>query len=187
MNERQPTPAACIQPDAAPAPPACHATGNCSAEQSLATAHARLVGLWRTAVAEGVTCARASAALHICPRTLRHWRRMLDANPPSRPRGRPGYALCQAMRHDLLASLRELGPSVGVATLKARFPAVPRRQLAGFKLRYRRVVNRWRRRHLARLEWTRPGAVWAMDHAQPPLPIDGKYPSILSVRDLASG
>ena len=78
------------------------------------------------------------------------------------------------------------GPRTGVATFKARFPEVPRRQLTQFKRRYRRVVNRWRRRHLARLEWTRPGAVWAMDHAKAPLSI-GSCESILSVRDLASG
>ena len=37
------------------------------------------------------------------------------------------------------------------------------------------------------LHWHRPMAVWAMDHADPPRPIEGRWPHILAVRDLASG
>jgi transposase InsO family protein len=37
------------------------------------------------------------------------------------------------------------------------------------------------------LEWRRPGAVWAMDHTEPPEPVDGSHRAIFSVRDLASG
>jgi len=74
-----------------------------------------------------------------------------------------------------------------VATFKARFPHVPRRVLAAVKSHYRRTLLRWRRRQLARLEWKRPGRVWAIDHAQPPLTMEHKYQSILAVRDLASG
>jgi transposase InsO family protein len=37
------------------------------------------------------------------------------------------------------------------------------------------------------LRWFRPGAVWAIDHSQPPRAIDGRYRQILAVRDLASG
>ena len=36
------------------------------------------------------------------------------------------------------------------------------------------------------LQWLRPGAVWAMDHTRPPCAVDGLYPYILLVRDLAS-
>ena len=36
------------------------------------------------------------------------------------------------------------------------------------------------------LHWHRPGAVWAMDHTEPPTPIDGRWPHVLAVRDLAS-
>jgi hypothetical protein len=37
------------------------------------------------------------------------------------------------------------------------------------------------------LHWTRPGAVWAIDFAEPPRPIEGYYSRLLAVRDLASG
>jgi transposase InsO family protein len=53
--------------------------------------------------------------------------------------------------------------------------------------RYRRV---WRQRHrepLRVLHWSVIGSVWAIDYAEPPIPIDGRLPSILAVRDLASG
>ncbi len=36
------------------------------------------------------------------------------------------------------------------------------------------------------LHWHHPGAVWAMDHAEPPGAIDGRSPHLPAVRDLAS-
>jgi transposase InsO family protein len=75
---------------------------------------------------------------------------------------------------------------LGVPTLQALCPGLARRETADLLRRYRRV---WRRRHrlLSRvLRWTQPGTVWAIDFAEPPLPIDG-YGRLLAVRDLASG
>lgn len=40
---------------------------------------------------------------------------------------------------------------------------------------------------MARLTWTQAGVVWAADFAWPPEVIEGRYPRLLSVRDLASG
>jgi hypothetical protein len=40
---------------------------------------------------------------------------------------------------------------------------------------------------MARLTWTQAGVVWATDFAWPPEVIEGRYPRLLSVRDLASG
>jgi transposase InsO family protein len=74
-----------------------------------------------------------------------------------------------------------------MARLRAAFPAVPRAELADLRDRYRRVLHDQRRRRLARLTWTRPGTVWAADFAWPPTAIEGRYPRLLSVRDLASG
>jgi len=62
-----------------------------------------------------------------------------------------------------------------------------RREIQDLLRRYRRV---WKRRHrilLHVLHWQRPGAVWATDFAEPPLPVDGGYDRLLAVRDLASG
>jgi len=37
------------------------------------------------------------------------------------------------------------------------------------------------------LRWRRTARVWAMDFTDPPMPVEGKYPKILVIRDLASG
>lgn len=62
-----------------------------------------------------------------------------------------------------------------------------RAELDDLMHRYRRL---WRKRHrqsLHVLQWTRPGAVWAIDLAEAPAAIDGLSKSLLAVRDLASG
>lgn len=141
------------------------------------------VALWKSAAQHGATCREVSRRLMVCPRTLRRWQR---AEPPREP-GRPCFLLERDLRRDIRRSIKELGVRTGVETFKDRFPHVPRRVLAAVKERYRQVLARWRRRQLARLEWTQPGRVWAIDHAQPPLSIDGKYDYILAVRDLATG
>jgi hypothetical protein len=86
----------------------------------------------------------------------------------------------------VLAALAELGPGVALATLRGRFPDMARAELGDLLRRYRRV---WRKRHerlVRRLHWHRAGSVWAMDYTQAPLPIEGPYPHVLTVRDLAS-
>jgi transposase InsO family protein len=60
-----------------------------------------------------------------------------------------------------------------------------RREVQAMLRRYRRV---WRRRHPPHiLNWRCPGSVWAVDFAEPPSPVDGCFPYLLAVRDLASG
>ena len=64
---------------------------------------------------------------------------------------------------------------------------MPRAELDELLKRYRRV---WRKRHYHAwhvLRWQTPGTVWAMDFTQAPHPIDGLYPYLFAVRDLASG
>ena len=51
-------------------------------------------------------------------------------------------------------------------------------------------ISTWRERNrvpLRVLQWPVPGRVWAIDYAEPPRPIDGRFPYLLAVRDLASG
>jgi transposase InsO family protein len=62
-----------------------------------------------------------------------------------------------------------------------------RAELQDLLRRYRRV---WRcRYHQAMhiLSWPAPGRVWAMDFTEAPAAIDDLFPSVLAVRDLASG
>src|SRR5262249_5982351 len=50
-----------------------------------------------------------------------------------------------------------------------------------------RVWQQRRRRLLHILHWRKAGTVWAIDFAEPPLPVDGRFAYLLAVRDLASG
>jgi transposase InsO family protein len=91
-----------------------------------------------------------------------------------------------ADRNEVLDVLDELGPATSVATLRACFPSMPRAELEDLLTRYRCV---WRKRHQHAphcLHWQQCGAVWAIDFSEAPRPIDGIYPYLLAVRDLAS-
>jgi transposase InsO family protein len=71
--------------------------------------------------------------------------------------------------------------------LQAAFPGVMRAELEDLLRRFRRSHRHRQRARLATLHWLRVGAVWSLDFAWPPQPIEGRYPRLLSVRDLASG
>jgi transposase InsO family protein len=119
---------------------------------------------------------------------LRRWRRTDRAElGAGRPVGRPPIPSSPGQRNDVIRYLDEHGPGVGLATLRNLFAGMARAELEEILRRYRRW---WRRRHrqpIHTLTWTRPGAVWAIDFALAPAPIDGLYPHLLAIRDLASG
>ncbi len=112
------------------------------------------------------------------------WRRRRRS---ARGLGRPPQRSARAERQRLLGLLSLLGPHTGVPTLHAFFPKMARREVQDLVRRYRRVWRRRHRRLLHVLHWQRPGTVWAMDFAEPPAAIDGCYPYLLAIRDLASG
>jgi hypothetical protein len=126
--------------------------------------------------------------LHLSPRTLRQWRHDAHADTLGlHALGRPILRAPRQERTAVIDLLNHLGPTIGVPTLRDCFPHLPRAVLTDLLQRYRRV---WRSRYhqlLHVLHWQRAGVAWAMDFAQPPNPIDGKYPYLLGVRDLASG
>ena len=144
--------------------------------------------------AAGSSQAQAAALLNVCPRTLRSWdarcqARRLDLVPLGRPALRPELATRQAV----LDFLHEAGAQTSVAALQQQFATCARAELAELLGRYRRV---WQVRypeiqHV--LHWLVFGSVWAIDFAMPSLPdqalpaIDGRFPYLLAVRDLASG
>jgi transposase InsO family protein len=126
--------------------------------------------------------------LRVAGRTLRQWcHDLLDWLRPAAWLGRPVARSPRECRQVVIDLLDELGPGVGVPTLRQCFPGMRRAELADLLARYRRV---WRARHrvpLRVLDWPVPGRVWSIDFAQPPAPIDGRYPYLVAVRDLASG
>lgn len=121
-------------------------------------------------------------------RTLRDWRLGFAQDlrqPPAL--GRPVRGATREQRNEVIHLLDELGPSIGVPTLREAFPDLARAELEDIYRRYRRVWRKRNQQSIHVLRWTRPGAVWAMDFHGPRDPIDGLYPNLLAVRDLASG
>ena len=117
-------------------------------------------------------------------RTLQRWCR-LDAVAPNL--GRPVIRSSRDDRNAFLHVLDEYGPGVGLPTLKECFPDMLRAEQEDLLRRYRRV---WRERHrvpLRVLHWAEPGRVWAIDFAEAPTLLDGRFRYLLAVRDLASG
>jgi transposase InsO family protein len=124
--------------------------------------------------------------LHLPLRTLGSWRHGLDRLGPPQLLGRPLVRSPRDLRNEVIHVLDEIGPHLGVPTLREHFPTMARAELADLVRRYRAV---WRERHrepLRILHWTTPGRVWAIDFAEAPASIDGCFPYLLAVRDLAS-
>ncbi|HVX15392.1 MAG TPA: transposase family protein, partial [Pirellulales bacterium] len=143
-----------------------------------------VIELTRWTAQFGFSLPQTANLLHLSPRTLREWFHI--ESPRIHLLGRPTMRSSLKERTEVLDVLNELGPATSVATLRACFPLMPRAELDDLLRRYRRV---WRIRHTHAphsLRWTTPGTVWAMDFSEAPRPIDGIYPYLLAVRDLAS-
>lgn len=142
----------------------------------------------RWAQRHGLSLAEAADRLTMAPSTLRSWLgRWDDDRLALRLRGRPLDRAEREERVAVLALFGLMGPGLGLPTLMDLFPSVARRELEELQRRYRHVYRRKNRMLLHVLRWTRAGAVWAMDFAEPPRPIDGLYDRVFVVRDLASG
>ena len=125
---------------------------------------------------------------HLAPRTLRNWRH--DSTGTSLrnvPLGRPVQAASRGERNNVIHFLDEWGPAVGLPTLQTMFPTLARAALADILSRYRRVWRRLHQQTVHVLHWSEVGRVWAIDFHGPRPAVDGLYPDLLAVRDLASG
>lgn len=130
---------------------------------------------------------QAAQCLGLAERTLRGWARRRRTTPRVVARGRPAHRSDWATRQAIFALCDLVGPGIRFAEVERAFPTTPPGELREFVQRYRQVCReRWNSTMLA-TRWTTAGTVWAMDHTQPPVPIDGCFPKVLVVRDLASG
>jgi transposase InsO family protein len=155
-----------------------------------AEAHSRrhAVAFDRWAGDLGLSHTAAARSLDLAPGTLADWQhRSQDDDLAPQPLGRPCQRSAPAARNAAIDLMRIVGPRIGLPALQTTFPDMPRAELQNLQLRFRRHSQRDNQRLLHVLHWHSPGAVWAMDHAEPPSPIDGRWPCLFSVRDLASG
>jgi transposase InsO family protein len=138
--------------------------------------------------ARGLNRIESAACLGVAVRTLRDWEdAAATAGLAWAVRGRPVLRSERPPRTAVLELLASVGPGVGLAVLQGQFPEMPRAELADLLRRYRQVCVRRHQQALHVLHWQRPGAVWAMDYAEPPLPLEEGFTDLLAVRDLASG
>jgi transposase InsO family protein len=91
------------------------------------------------------------------------------------------------LRRAVRALFDLLGPDIGVPTLQFFFGSMPRRELDDLVRTCRKEHYDGKRVAVDALRWTRAAAVWAIDYTAPPSVIEGRYRTILAVRDLASG
>jgi hypothetical protein len=134
----------------------------------------------------GLTRTSACELLGVDPRTLATWQRRPQDD--LQPRGRPPVTGSLVARSELVALVLAVGPRVATSTIHQQFAAdISRRETAALVAHLRAGLDDALAGALAVLEWRRAGAVWAVDFKTPPTPVDGLYPAILVVRDLASG
>jgi hypothetical protein len=86
-----------------------------------------------------------------------------------------------------MAIFHLMGPGVGVPTVHSLIPEASRAELEDLLERFRRIWKKGSHALIYALRWLLPGTVWAIDWFEPPKPVDGIYPFVLLVRDLASG
>jgi transposase InsO family protein len=154
-------------------------------QEQAARRHAAEVA--RRLMEQGWNWTKTAELLGVPVRTMRDWQ--LDLKRPewrALPLGRPVLA-SREERNVVIRHIDELGPSIGLPSLRLEFPEMARAELEDILLRYRRVWRKLNRQPLHVLHWTRPGAVWAMDFHGPRPLIDDCYPYLLAVRDLSSG
>jgi len=136
----------------------------------------------------GASCREAAKKLCIHPRTLADWRcRHGQGEMTCRPRGRPCKESSLPDRVAVVEFLRDTVPYIGIPAIRLAFPGMPRCELTDLRHDYWSVYRQHNKVVRGQLTWHSPGRVWAMDHAKPPTPVDGIYPTLFAVRDLASG
>ena len=131
---------------------------------------------------------RRPQQLGLAPGTLAFWDyRWHEDYLEARPWAVLVVAATAERRNEAIDFMRFVGPGVSAAAVQATFPDLARREAENLRDRFRRLWRLDHQRAIHVLHWHHPGAVWAMDHTGPLPAIDGRWPYILAVRDLASG
>ena len=136
---------------------------------------------------QGRSLAQAAAYLDLKPATLGAWERAWRADRLRQEElGRPRHRLSYEVRTLLVSLFTAAGPHLSLDTLRALFPYESPAALDEWRRYLQARGLREGRLNLLTLNWTRAGAVWALDFFYAPRPIDGVFKYVLVVRDLAS-
>jgi transposase InsO family protein len=151
-------------------------------------ARVHAVGFEHWAAQQGVRPSVAARQLGLPPGTLANWDHRWHADYlQARPLGRPCRRSNPQVRQEAVELMRAVGPGITAVAVQAAFPELARREAENLRNRFRRLWQIDHRELMHVLHWHHPKAVWAMDHCGPLPAIDGRWPYILAVRDLASG
>jgi len=133
--------------------------------------------------------AREIANLLDCPaRTLRYWQHQLQTDClQTHPLGRPHLHCTVEQSHEVIRFLQGHGPWVGMPTLTGAFVGLPAAELRDLLQVFRHLWVAQHPRERCVLHWHQVGTAWAMDFTKVQRPVDGIYPYVFAVRDLASG
>jgi transposase InsO family protein len=149
-----------------------------------ARARTAALALGRWGKAHGHSARAIARRIGIAPQTLLDWQHRRSVGQlGGSSRGRPSQPLSASLAGEVREVIEQCRGRMGVPSLKAAFIEVPRAALADLCRQYR-LEQKQSMEHLA---WSRPGSVWAADFTQALVPVDGIYPHVLSIRDLASG
>lgn len=136
----------------------------------------------------GYRVAETAEVLGLKPCTLTKWEKdwRTDRLQPAtlgRPRARLSYEAFETVTALFTIS----GPVLSLDVLRSLFPFEAPAALEEYRHFLSKLAKRQEKLSLQTLNWMRSGAVWAMDIFYPPKPIDGQFPYVLVVRDLATG
>jgi transposase InsO family protein len=133
--------------------------------------------------------AREIANLLDCPaRTLRYWQHQLETDRlQAPPLGRPHLHCTVEQSQEVIRFLHGHGPWVGMPTLTGAFVGLPAAELRDLLRVFRHLWVGQHPRQRSVLHWHQVGSAWAMDFTKVQSPVDGIYPYVFAVRDLASG
>jgi transposase InsO family protein len=142
----------------------------------------RCLALARWARWNGWALERFASVLGIDLRTLWGWQALVGQ--PAKPQGAPPMRANPYERKEVAEFVAFWNRGCSHRDLQEHFPNLPRNELGHLFWAY---VIAQRQEHALCLRWSTPGAVWAIDYSHADHPIDGSYPFLLVVRDLASG
>lgn len=137
---------------------------------------------------EGIPSTRACAAVGVPYSSYKRWRARVEAGLP--PVCSPGPAPCEPLdsvrlERDILALAHGLRRTRGTGALYAEYRhGISRRDLLKRVASFRRTLNAAEGASVRRLEWRRPGLVWATDTVE--LDVGDSRHHVQTVRDLAS-